>query len=84
MNICHSIVIPKLTQLLNIRVEEVTLECFQSHRGRMRHTSASASCSEESDNEPSPPLSRRGRRAAIVDTKVLDIMTAPCEKWIAG
>ncbi|XP_048740548.1 uncharacterized protein LOC125654600 isoform X4 [Ostrea edulis] len=41
----------------------------KSHRGRMRHTSASASCSEESDNEPSPPLSRRGRRAAIVDTK---------------
>ncbi|XP_022302938.2 uncharacterized protein LOC111110642 isoform X2 [Crassostrea virginica] len=39
------------------------------HRGRRRHLSASASCSEESDNEPSPPLSRRGRRSAIVDTK---------------
>lgn len=39
------------------------------HRGRRRHLSASASCSEESDNEPSPPISRRGRRSAIVDTK---------------
>lgn len=39
------------------------------HRGRRRHASASASCSEESDNEPSPPISRRGRRSAIVDTK---------------
>ncbi|XP_061178833.1 uncharacterized protein LOC133187464 isoform X2 [Saccostrea echinata] len=39
------------------------------HRGRRRRLSASASCSEESDNEPSPPLSRRGRRSAIVDTK---------------
>ncbi|XP_062585090.1 uncharacterized protein LOC134246745 isoform X3 [Saccostrea cucullata] len=39
------------------------------HRGRRRRLSASVSCSEESDNEPSPPLSRRGRRSAIVDTK---------------
>ncbi|XP_069141397.1 uncharacterized protein [Argopecten irradians] len=53
---------------------------YQSHKGqnflsvpkktsRRKSSLSLTSGSEESDCEPSPPLSRRGRRAAIVDTK---------------
>ena len=48
----------------------MTHDSFYFQLPRRKSSGSVTSGSEDSDVEPSPPVVRRGRRSAIVDTKV--------------